>query len=347
MKFEKLTNSLWKLQVIGWLIYFTLMFLSFISQNKYETWFEVFLIKVQRTFFGFILSCILWKIYQRVFDRNSFGKSIAISLALSIVFGIFWTAFQVTAFTQIIPNYDWVNGLQYQPRNALTFAVTLMAWSAIYLGITYWKQMQKEQENALNARVLAENAQLEMLRYQVNPHFLFNAMNSIRASIDEDKNRAKLMVTQLSEFLRHSLLNGETKEILLRDELEAVENYLAIEKIRFEEDLVIEFDIDEKAKDFKVPGFLLNPLVENAIKHGFQTSPKTLTIKTKAKLDKNKLTVEIANSGKLEMKPNPKSTNIGLKNIKERLEALFPERSFFELFEQDGFVVARIIIDKN
>ena len=165
--------------------------------------------------------------------------------------------------------------------------------------IKYWQQWQRERENSLQATILAEKAQLEMLRYQLNPHFLFNALNSIRASVDEDKQRAKQMITQLSEFLRHSLLSGETKEIPLREEFEAVQNYLAIEKIRFEEKLEVEFDVEEKAKDFKVPCFLLNPLVENAIKHGLQTSPKPLKIKVSAKTDDQKLLLEVANSGNL------------------------------------------------
>ncbi len=345
MSFEKLTNSLWKLQVIGWLIYFVLMFLTYLSVDTTETIIEVFLIKAQRAFFGFILSCILWQIYERVLDRQSFGKSIAITFFSSMVFGILWTVFQVTMFMQILPNYRLEKALPHQPRVALIFAVTLMAWSAIYLGIKYWKQSLTERENALKAMVLAEKAQLEMLRYQVNPHFLFNAMNSIRASIDEDKARAKQMVTQLSEFLRHSLLNGETKEIPLRDELEAARNYLAIEKIRFEEDLEIEFDIDENAKDFKVPGFLLNPLVENAIKHGFNTNPKSLKLKVSAKLKNKKLLLQVANTGHLSNTKETKGTKIGLKNVSKRLEKLFPEKSSFELFEEDGFVIAQIMID--
>ena len=347
MSFEKLTNSLWRLQVIGWLIYFVLMLLTYLTRNTTETMIEIFLIKAQRTIYGFLLSCILWKLYERFLKNQSFEKSIAITFISSVVFGVLWTVLQVATFNQILLEYNVVKNLQYQPRVALIFAVTLMAWSAIYLGIKFWKESLIERENAFQAKVLAEKAQLEMLRYQVNPHFLFNAMNSIRASIDEDKDRAKLMVTQLSEFLRHSLLNGETKEIPLQEELEAVENYLAIEKIRFEEDLIIKYEIDEESKDFKVPGFLLNPLVENAIKHGFQTNPQNLEIKIKAKLHNEKLTLEVANSGKLEKKTNPKSTKIGLNNIRERLEKLFPERSSFELFEKDEFVIARIVIDKK
>ena len=346
MNFENLTNSFWKLQIIGWLIYFVLMFLTFLSVDTNETLVQIFFIKVQRTLAGFLLTCILWVFYKRIVNRQSIGKNIAIAFAASVLFGIIWTTSETIYFWLTLPDYNLVKSLPNKPRVALIYAVTIMAWSAIYFGFEYWKQLQTERENALQAKVLAEKAQLEMLRYQVNPHFLFNAMNSIRASIDEDKDRAKQMITQLSEFLRHSLLSGEKKEILLREELEAVENYLAIEKIRFEENLEIEFGVGKDAKDFKVPCFLLNPLVENAIKHGFHTSPKPLKIKISAYLTDSGFLLEVANTGNLNGDSNSNGTKIGLKNVRERLEKLFPEKSSFELFEKDNFVVARIKIQK-
>ncbi|NNE99302.1 MAG: histidine kinase [Pyrinomonadaceae bacterium] len=346
MSVEKFTNSFWKLQIIGWLIYFVLMFLTFITQNTDETWVEVFFIKVQRSLTGFTLTSLLWILYKRIVNRYSIGKTVSIAFAASIIFGIIWTAIETLYFWLTLLDYTITRSLPYKPRAALIYAVTIMAWSAIYFGVEYWRQLQTEKENALKAKVLAEKAQLEMLRYQVNPHFLFNAMNSIRASIDEDKLRAKQMVTQLSEFLRHSLLNGETKEVPLRDELEAIRNYLAIEKIRFEDDLEIEFDIGEDAMDFKIPGFLLNPLVENSIKHGFQTSPKPLKIRIKANLNGKKLMLEVANTGHLNDRVDNNGTKIGLKNVRKRLEKLFPNSSSFELRTDKELVTAKVIIEK-
>ena len=232
------------------------------------------------------------------------------------------------------------------PSNSLDYSATLLAWSGIYFGWKIWQKWQTEQENSLRSSALAQKAQLEVLRYQLNPHFLFNALNSIRASVDEDATRAKQMITQLSEFLRHSLLSVEKKEIPLREELEAVQNYLAIEKIRFEEKLEIEYDMDKKAEDFSVPCFLLNPLVENAIKHGWQTSSKPLKIKISAKLDGEKLVLKVFNTGKLENLPNSNGTKIGLKNVRERLEKLFGEKSCFELKQDSDLVVAKIEICK-
>lgn len=347
MSFEKLTDSLWKLQIIGWSIYFVLMFVTFLTRDTTETITYILFIKAYRTLIGFSLSCILWLIYRRIINRQSFGKNIAIIFVGSALFGVVWMALETLFFWVTLPDYNIYPSLQYKPRIALGYAVTLMAWSAIYFGIEYWKQLKAEKENALHAKVLAETAQLQMLRYQVNPHFLFNALNSIRASVHQDNQSAKQMITQLSEFLRHSLLSDEKKEIPLREELEAVENYLAIEKIRFEETLEIEFDIDNQARDFKVPCFLLNPLIENAVKYGFLGSPELLKIKISAKLEDNKkLLIEVANTGKLAKNVNGNGTKIGLNNVKERLEKLFPERSSFKLFEENGYVTARIEIIK-
>ena len=339
-------NSFWRLQIVGWVVYMFFIYITFLSVARPENFVSLMYIKGFRAVIGFCLTSILWFFYRRMVKPFSLGSIIIWVLVLSIIFGCLWTAIEQIYNWQMFANYDFYQRLPRLPRIALDYAVTTMAWSAIYFGIKYWQQWQTERENALQATVLAEKAQLEMLRYQLNPHFLFNALNSIRASVDEDKKRAKKMITQLSEFLRHSLLSGETKEIPLREELEAVKNYLAIEKIRFEENLEVEFDIETQAEDFKVPCFLLNPLVENAIKHGFQTSPKPLRIKIIAKVDRNKLILEVANSGRLHKPSEKNGTNIGLKNVCERLEKLFPEKNSFKLTQTADTVSAKIEIQK-
>jgi LytS/YehU family sensor histidine kinase len=155
------------------------------------------------------------------------------------------------------------------------------------------------------------------------------------------------MITQLSEFLRHSLADVEKKEVPLYEELEAAQNYLAIEKIRFEENLEIEYDVEEKAEEFSVPYFLLNPLVENAVKHGLQASPNPLKIKISARLEGESLVLEVANTGSLNNLQNLNGTKIGLKNVRERLDKLYGQKGSFELKQNGGFVVARIEISKT
>lgn len=346
MNFEKLLKSFWKLQIGGWLIYLVLIYITFLSIAAEGSFLRLLEIKTVRTIIGFALTCILWQFYKRIINRFSLGKIVAIVVISSVIFGILWTAIESLYGILTNPNYNFYAILPRMPRIALDYFVTVMAWSAIYFGVKYWREWQTERENALQAKILAEKAQLEMLRYQLNPHFLFNALNSIRASVEEDKTRAKQMITQLSEFLRHSLLTGKKREIPLREEIEAVKNYLAIEKIRFEEKLEVKFDIENAAEDFKIPYFLLNPLVENAVKHGLQTSEKPLKIQISAKIIEDKLFLEVANSGKLSEKFDSNGTKIGLKNVRERLEKLFPEKSSFAIFQNNGFVRAQIEIEE-
>jgi len=290
---------------------------------------------------------LLRPIYRRLGNRLSIARLVSLVLICAAIFGTAWTAIEGTYVYLTNVPFNVTNYLARAPRIALDYAMTLAAWSGFYLGVKNWWSWQAERENALQSSALANKAQLEMLRYQLNPHFLFNALNSVRASIDEDSARAKGMITQLSEFLRYSLLNESSKKIPLRAEIEAVKNYLAIEKIRFEDKLVVNFDIEKGAENFTVPYFLLNPLVENAVKHGLRTSPKPLQINIHASVFGGKLILEVSNSGTLKSDLNENGTKIGLKNVRERLEKLYGQNGKLELRQADNCVKAQIeIIDE-
>lgn len=342
--------SFWTLQIGGWLIYMVGIYITFLTVSTNSL--GLFYIKSFRAVVGFFLTLVLWQIYRRIVNRLPLGSIVLSVLILAIIFGFAWAFIEEGFFLATSPEYEFFKDfssffsrdLPKIPKVALDYAMTITGWSAIYFGIKYWQKWQTEQENALQAIFLADKARLEVLRYQLNPHFLFNALNSIRASVDEDSARAKQMITQLSEFLRYSLLGESEKKIPLREELEAVRNYLAIEKIRFEEKLSVEFKIQPAAEDFKVPCFLLNPLVENAIKHGLQTRAKPLKIEISAHVSDNKLVLEVLNSGKLQTNTNGNGTKIGLKNVRERLEKLFGANGKFELKQDGDFVKARIEI---
>jgi len=341
----KLKLGFWRLQITGWVIYAVAIYITFLTVTS--NFLGLFYIKTFRAVVGFLLTLVLWRIYRRMVNRLSLSSLVLVVLSLSVVFGTVWAFFEEGYARLVTSNYDFYNNLPRIPKVALDYAMTITGWSAIYFGIKYWQKWQTERENALQSVALANKAQLEMLRYQLNPHFLFNALNSIRASVDEDSLRAKEMITQLSEFLRYSLLGESEKKIPLREEIEAVKNYLAIEKIRFEEKLEVDFAVDKAAEDFKVPCFLLNPLVENAIKHGLQTSAKPLKIHISANVFENKLFIEVSNSGKLQNNLNGNGTKIGLKNVRERLEKLFGDNGKFALKEENGFVKAKIEISRE
>jgi two-component system LytT family sensor kinase len=344
--FRKILPSFWTIQLIGWTLYFVVIYITFLSIAQPENFVSLLFLKGFRALTGFFLTSIfLRSIYKRFASRFSIFGLVLLVLVCAVFLAVAWTAIELGYFNLTNPNFDTTKYLPRTPRVALDYAMTLAAWSAFYLGVKNWWSWQNERENALQSSALANKAQLEMLRYQLNPHFLFNALNSVRASIDEDSVRAKGMITQLSEFLRYSLLNESSKKIPLRAEIEAVKNYLAIEKIRFEDKLIVNFEIENDAENFNVPCFLLNPLVENAVKHGLQTSPKPLNINIYAKTFGGKLILEVSNSGKLINNEN--GTKIGLKNVRERLEKLYGENGKFELRQDDNFVKARIeIIDE-
>ena len=189
-------------------------------------------------------------------------------------------------------------------------------------------------------------ARLRMLRYQLNPHFFFNALNTIGALADEDPGRVKTAVRELSGFLRYTLLDEDGTEAALDDEMRAVGHYLAVEKIRFEDDLQVTVDVSPEAGRHPVPAFLVLPLVENAVKHGQRTSPSPLRIRITGRCDEDTLVLEVANTGHWrEERTATPGTDTGLDNVRTRLRTRYPDRHRLTKTADDGWVRVRIEID--
>lgn len=206
-----------------------------------------------------------------------------------------------------------------------------------------------QKERTEKAKALAQAAQLQMLRYRMNPHFLFNSLNSIRALISENKLSAKSMVTELSEYLRYSLVSRNHETVPLKEEMDSVRHCFNIQKMRYENKLEVSFDIDPAAEEFPIISYLLHPLAENSVKHGMRTSPMPLTIHLQAKIREGMLTIEVCNTGKwLEPVQQEKhmyaSTGTGLDNVRRRLENAFPNRHLFEVFEKEEKVHVQLEI---
>ncbi len=248
----------------------------------------------------------------------------------------------------IMPAFARMSGAERfmpDPREALDYSLTLLAWSAIYLGIRWWQELQDERARALEAATLAQQAQLDALRYQLNPHFLFNGLNSIRALIDEDGGRARRMVTALSEFLRYPLTSAAGSDVPLATEIDAIRNYLAIEQIRFEDRLRVTLEITREAEAAAIPSFLLHPLVENAITHGFASTPGTLSLRVAAHVRDAQVWLEVINSGR--WKPTHataerRGTGTGLRNVQSRLAVIAPQAHHFSIDEEGDHVAVRL-----
>jgi LytS/YehU family sensor histidine kinase len=342
----------WTLQIAGWSGYMLDRYLS--AEGRFFPVYFIYLVIACALTFG------LRPIYRNVWRRKPSVLFIGLTIIVcSIIAAYLWLiigeiVFALTGIRKFpVPEKQSLIGYlsdtfigSLQHHKPFLF----LSWSALYFGIKYWQSKREEEENALKAEALAKEAELKMLRYQLNPHFLFNSLNSASALISENPPRAEKMINELSDFLRYSLADTKTETVRLRDEIEALKNYLNIEQVRFEEKLQISFDIAPEAENFALPSFLLHPLVENAVKYGMQTSALPLRIEIRAEIKNNKLRIEISNSGRWYSangaNPQTNGMRVGIENVRKRLEQFFPNRYRFETFERDNRVHVRLEITK-
>jgi signal transduction histidine kinase len=237
------------------------------------------------------------------------------------------------------------------PQLALEWSLPILCWSLLYLGFHLLQDWQAESVRTERARMLARNAQLRLLRFQLNPHFLFNALNSIRGLILEDKQGAKRMVADLSRFLHFSLRQENLTNVAFHKELEALELYLSIEKRRYEEKIEVTFDVDPEVHQVAIPSFLLNPLVENAVKYGMSTSPMPLKIRVGATRLPDGLRVTVANTGRwvptaCDGDRTAPGTGTGLDNVRQRLTTAYPNKHHFEILTRENWVEVRLDLEE-
>jgi LytS/YehU family sensor histidine kinase len=212
--------------------------------------------------------------------------------------------------------------------------ILLGAWSALYYAINYFVRAEEQQDQMLRLEAQATSAQLTMLRYQLNPHFLFNTLNSISTLVLlKQTEQANAMLSRLSSFLRFTLINEAEARVSLAQEVETLKLYLDIEKMRFEERLRTTFDIDPRVSNALVPSLLFQPLVENAIKYAVTPKEEGADILVSAQLVGEKLRVIVSDSGPgLQAgQQNPSlSTGVGMANTRERLMQAYGDEQRFE-----------------
>src|SRR5688572_6061253 len=220
--------------------------------------------------------------------------------------------------------------------NAMHSSYLLLCWTGIYFGIKYAESAQQQREATLRAATLAQEAQLKMLRYQLNPHFLFNTLNAISTLIIDNENRtANQTVMRLSEFLRYTLDQDPMKKVTLRQEIEAMNLYLTTEKLRFGERLKLEYAVEDAALEALVPSLLLQPLIENAVKFAVSPSEQGGTIRVEGRTRGSMLELAVADDGPGLSSNSAVGTasgagrGVGLRNTRERLAVLYEEKHRF------------------
>ncbi len=224
----------------------------------------------------------------------------------------------------------------------------------LFLSATYYithliLQAARQRETAHKAETLAKDVQLKMLRYQINPHFLFNVLNSIYTLIDENTDKAKKLVLDMSEYYRYTL-NKQQLTTSIEKEVESILKYLEIQKTRFEEEFQYEISVDEEAKSILIPSFLIHLLIENAVKYGTKTAKQKLIVHLSAELVDKMLLIRVSNTGKLlnaarGSEKNIDGTSNGIENLKSRLALYYNDGYSFSLKEEDGIVIAAIEIN--
>jgi LytS/YehU family sensor histidine kinase len=224
--------------------------------------------------------------------------------------------------------------------NVFAVLILILFWNSIYFTFHFFQKSRNQELNNISLEASKNEIELKNLRSQLNPHFLFNSLNSIRALIDIEPQHAKGAVTTLSNLLRKSLILGKEDLVPLSEEMEMVSNYLELEKVRFEERLTIEWELDEKLNDFLIPPFSLQMLVENAIKHGISNLIEGGVISIESQKHEDRIVISVRNSGTLKLESD---TGIGIANTTRRLALQYGDHAEFILQQVNECVVAQLI----
>ena len=215
--------------------------------------------------------------------------------------------------------------------------LTLFAWAAIYFGYRLQQMLKTAQLDRLRLDAAVKESELKALRSQVNPHFLFNSLNTIRALIDEDRLKAREGITRLAELFRASLRSSEVDTVPLRTELQTVNAYLALEKLRFEDRLQIEMEVDPKAAEMSIPPFVLQTLIENAFKHGIYPQSAGGVISCLIEATPGGMNVSVTNPGRLP--PEEKYRESGIANARARLKLIYGANATLDIVQDEPKLV--------
>lgn len=349
--FANKDKAFWRLQTIGWAGAMLLRAMSTIANNQPLSFLVLVLIA---TITGFSISLVLSVIYRTLIAKRAlvtWGMT-ALILPFAVALHAFidawvwslWRTDNDASFTQLFLGVFYLD------------ATLLGAWSALYYAINFYLQIEEQNDQLLMLENQATQAQLAMLRYQLNPHFLFNTLNSISTLVLlKQTEPANAMLSRLSSFLRYTLINKPSARVTVAVEVETLKLYLDIERMRFEERLRTTFDIDPATETCLLPSLLLQPLVENAIKYAVAPQETGAEITISTQLVGSMLRITVSDTGPGLQSPTtdnrlsgmtydggePVSTGVGLSNIRDRLAQGYGDEHRFETVEpaEGGFAV--------
>lgn len=325
--FEKKNRAFWMLQAAGWTGYLVLRSASSVANGLPVA--AIVTVMVE-SIIGYCITLLLSTLYgyYRKLSRIALVLLTIVTLAGATMLYAVLDAFSFSLINE-------------SPGLTLTLVlgtvflnfIVLAGWSALYFGINFYLIVEQQIDQLQLLENQASSAQLAMLRYQLNPHFLFNTLNSISTLVLlKQTERANAMLSRLSSFLRYTLANEPTAHVTMAQEVETLKLYMEIEKMRFEDRLRPSFDIDPRVARARLPSLLLQPLVENAIKYAVTPREDGAEITVVARLNGDKVQIDVSDTGPglIETKKRPSlSTGVGLANIRDRLvQAYGPDHKF-------------------
>ena len=341
--FRDKNRAFWRLQFLGWGGAFILRTVTSLANDKPLSFLLIVLIA---TIVGFSLSLLLSVAYGNLINRKplvTWGMTALVLALAGSVSGI------IDGWANSIYNNTPISDSGQALRFLLGFfyldMTLLAAWTGLYYAINFFLQVEEQADRLERLETQATSAQLAMLRYQLNPHFLFNTLNSISTLVLlKQTDQANAMLTRLSAFLRHTLVNEPGGKVTVAEEVETLKLYLEIERMRFEERMRSRFNIDPAASHACLPSMLLQPLVENAIKYAVSAQEEGAEISVSAQLIGPRLRVTVSDTGPglqsmrggSNLPSNltdwrPTSTGVGLSNIRDRLAQAYGEEHHFEI----------------
>ena len=343
-------NRFWASQITLWVLYAIASSLVRLTYVHHEYDGPDTVIIIINTILGFGISSLLGY-YYHFFSLSQAGRNLSIAVVASVASAFIWT-FSSNWIYSLIDPVRWQDAhFSIYLVGVLNASFILLCWSAGFFSFKYYKQSQDQRQAMSELKIQAQQAKLQMLRYQINPHFLFNTLASISALIrDGENDAADEMLGRMGDLLRLTLKSSPVDMVTLEEELRILDMYIQIEKVRFQDRLQYQCEADAASLPVLVPSLILQPLVENSIKHVIACSEQGGVINLSVTVEGDRLLIKLSDSGKQGEQAiigaNQGSTKLGLKNVQQRLKNIYEQDHEFTVggsgiggSDIDGFTV--------
>jgi two-component system, LytTR family, sensor kinase len=345
------------LSIVAFWIFYAIIGSLRLAALDYPAQGELALRRLVVTIIGIFLTWVLYR-FLRLFDRKPLGIRIGAAFIAAMPCALVFACANYYIFNIYDPIdlfrdpelgrkiEDIKSQLGYDSwQEIIEIAISLyffiIAWASLYLALGYAREVREAERMASRYAQAAQDSELRSLRYQVNPHFLFNTLNSLSSLVISGQNaQAEAMIQNLSTFYRTSLSSDPLEDVTLSEEVELQKQYLEIEAVRYPERLRTVIDIDPPLMNLHVPALILQPLVENAIKYGVSRTSRPVTVRISARQDGTKVLISVEDDGDIILADLAHGNGIGLANVRDRLEARFGNRASLATHEKrkGGFI---------